>query len=137
MGHEPVTRRKLLATATCAAASTVLSRGSRWTEERRANVLWIVADDHAPYVTGAYGNKLVRTPNLDKLSSEGVRFERAYCCSPVCTAARQAFLTGRYPRSIGVTQLASVLPESERTLAHELADAGYRTAALGKMHFNS
>jgi choline-sulfatase len=55
----------------------------------------------------------------------------------VCTAARQAFLTGRYPRSIGVTQLASVLPDSERTLAHELSDAGYETAAFGKMHFNS
>lgn len=104
---------------------------------RRPNVLWIVADDHAPYVAGTYGNKVVRTPHIDAFAARAVRFDRAFCCSPVCTASRQCFLTGRYPRSIGVTQLASALPDSERTLAHELGDAGYRTAAFGKMHFNS
>jgi arylsulfatase A-like enzyme len=106
-------------------------------EPRRPNVLWICADDHAPYVCGAYGNKIVRTPNLDHLASEGVRFDRAYCNSPVCTASRQSFLCGRYPRSIGVTQLQTVLPESEPTLATLLRAAGYDTAAIGKMHFNS
>jgi choline-sulfatase len=137
MEHRIITRRELLAGATGAAASALLARRGPAVESKRPNILWIIADDHAPYVTGTYGNKVVHTPNLDRLASEGVRFERAYCCSPVCTAARQAFLTGRYPRSIGVTQLASVLPESERTVAHELADAGYHTAAFGKMHFNS
>ena len=104
---------------------------------RRPNVLWICADDHAPYVCGAYGNKLVRTPNLDRLASEGVRFDRAYCNSPVCTASRQSFLCGRYPRTIGVTRLQTPLPEREQTLAKWLAAAGYDTAAIGKMHFNS
>src|ERR1700730_2926971 len=137
MQHEGITRRKMLTNATGAAAAAFLAGQAGGAQMKRPNVLWIVADDHAPYVTGTYGNKVVRTPHLDKLAGEGIRFDRAYCCSPVCTAARQAFLTGRYPRSIGVTQLASVLPEGERTLAHELADAGYRTAAFGKMHFNS
>src|SRR5215472_17742451 len=98
-------------------------------EPRRPNVLWICADDHAPYVCGAYGNKIVRTPNLDRLAAEGMRFDRAYCNSPVCTASRQSFLTGRYPRTIGVTQLKSALPDSETTLAELLARAGYQTAA--------
>ena len=105
--------------------------------EKRPNVLWICADDHAAYVTACYGNKIVRTPNIDRLAAGGVRFDRAYCASPVCTASRQAFLTGRYPRSIGVTQLSTPLPESELTLAEMLRDAGYETAAIGKMHFNS
>lgn len=104
---------------------------------QRPNVLLICADDHAPYIMGAYGNKKVRTPNLDRLATEGIRFDRAYCNSPVCTASRQSFLTGRYPRTIGVTQLRTPLPESEVTLAEMLRDAGYRTAAIGKMHFNS
>jgi arylsulfatase A-like enzyme len=104
---------------------------------RYPNVLWICADDHAPYVCGAYGNKIVRTPNLDRLAAEGVRFDRAYCNSPVCTASRQSFLTGRYPRTLGVTLLQTPLPEGEQTLATLLRAAGYDTAAIGKMHFNS
>ncbi|HZT83524.1 MAG TPA: sulfatase-like hydrolase/transferase, partial [Gemmataceae bacterium] len=103
----------------------------------RPNVLWICADDHAPYVCGAYGNKQVRTPNLDKLAASGVRFDRAYCNSPVCTASRQSFLTGRYPRSLGVTLLKTALPAGTPTLATMLRAAGYDTAAFGKMHFNS
>ncbi len=86
---------------------------------------------------GAYGNKTLRTPNIDALSAGGMRFDRAFCNSPVCTASRQSFLTGRYPRTIGVTQLATALPERETTLAELLRDAGYDTAAIGKMHFNS
>src|SRR5437868_3580270 len=74
------------------------------------NVLWICADDLAAYVVGAYGNNLVKTPNLDLLAGAGMRFERAYCNSPVCTASRQSFLTGQYPRTLGVTQLKTALP---------------------------
>lgn len=103
----------------------------------RPNVLIICADDHAPYVCGAYGNQQVHTPNIDRLAAEGMRFDRAYCNSPVCTASRQSFLTGRYPRTIGVTQLKTALPEGEVTLAELLSAAGYHTRALGKMHFNS
>ncbi len=103
----------------------------------RLNVLWICADDHAAYVCGTYGNKLVRTPNLDRLAGQGMRFDRAYCNSPVCTASRQSFLTGQYPRSLGVTLLSTPLPPNTPTLATMLQSAGYDTAAIGKMHFNS
>lgn len=101
------------------------------------NVLWICGDDHAAYVYGAYGNRQVRTPNLDRLAAMGMRFDRAYCNSPVCTASRAAFLTGRYPRSVGVTLLKTALPEKAVTLAEMLKEAGYRTGAIGKMHFNN
>ena len=104
---------------------------------RRLNVLWICADDHAAYVIGAYGNHRARTPNIDRLAAGGIRFDRAFCSSPVCTAARDSFITGRYPRTIGVTQLQTPLPEREQTLAHVLKQAGYDTGAIGKMHFNS
>lgn len=101
------------------------------------NVLWICADDLAPYACGTYGGTRAKTPNIDRLAARGMRFDRAYCNSPVCTASRQSFLTGRYPRTIGVTQLETALPESETTLAELLRSAGYETAAIGKMHFNS
>ncbi len=104
---------------------------------RPPNILFICADDHAAYVTGTYGNKLVRTPNIDRLARGGICFERAYCNSPVCTASRQSFLTGRYPRTLGVTQLQTALPPGELTMADTLRMAGFDTAAIGKMHFNS
>ncbi len=106
-------------------------------ESTRPNVLWIIGDDHAAYVTGCYGNGLVNTPNIDSLANTGMRFDRAYCNSPVCTASRQSFLTGRYPRSIGVSLLPTPLPEEELTLSEIMKEAGYDTAAIGKMHFNS
>jgi arylsulfatase A-like enzyme len=103
----------------------------------RLNVLWICADDHAPYVMGAYGNRRVQTPNLDRLAAGGMRFDRAFCNSPVCTASRQSFITGRYPRTLGVTELSTPLPAGDVTLGDRLKEAGYDTAAFGKMHFNS
>ncbi len=119
------------------AFATLLPEFAHGAETRRPNILWLVADDHAAYVAGCYGNKIVRTPNLDRLAASGMRFDRAYCNSPVCTASRQSFLTGRYPRSVGVTLLSTPLPESEVTLAEMLKEAGYDTASFGKMHFNS
>ncbi|MGD9724265.1 MAG: sulfatase [Pirellulales bacterium] len=119
-------------------ALVVAPAGARATDPPRPpNILLIVADDHAAYVTGAYGNAQVRTPNIDALAAGGLRFERAYCNSPVCTASRQSFLTGRYPRSIGVTRLQTPLPDAEVTLAETYKLAGFDTAAIGKMHFNS
>lgn len=106
-------------------------------EPKPPNVLWICADDLAAYPLGCYGNTQARTPNIDALAQSGVRFDRAYCTSPVCTATRQSFLTGRYPRSLGVTQLKTALPDGTPTLATMLKAAGYDTASIGKMHFNS
>jgi choline-sulfatase len=106
-------------------------------EPARPNVLWICADDHAAYVAGCYGNTRVRTPNIDRLAAGGMRFDRAYCNAPVCTASRASFLTGRYPRTVGVTLLPSALPEKEQTLAELLQAAGYDTAYFGKLGVNT
>ncbi len=102
----------------------------------RPNVLVIVADDHAAYVAGCYGNSAVHTPNIDRLAAQGTLFTRAYCNAPVCTASRQSFLTGKLPHSVGVTLLPTRLGDDQTTLAEHLKRAGYETAALGKMHFN-
>src|SRR5436305_11169509 len=113
-----MTNRSLkLILSCCLALATLSATVAPAADARRPNVLWICADDHAAYVCGAYGNKSVRTPNIDALAAGGMRFDRAFCNSPVCTASRQSFLTGRYPRTIGVTQLATALPASETTLA--------------------
>jgi choline-sulfatase len=130
-------RRWLILTAVLFAPSLASGVVAGDVPPRRLNVLWICGDDHAAYVLGAYGNRQVHTPNLDRLAASGMRFDRAFCNSPICTASRDSFITGRYPRTVGVTQLRTPLPEGETTLAHVLRAAGYDTGAIGKMHFNS
>lgn len=104
--------------------------------DRRPNFVYILADDHAGYVLGCDGNRMARTPNLDRLASQGTRFAAHYCNSPVCTPSRQSFLTGQMPHMAGVTRLPTPLAEDKPTLARQLKKAGYTTAVFGKMHFN-
>jgi len=99
------------------------------------NVLWICADDYTPDACGAYGNRGARTPHIDRLAREGVRLDRAFAPCPLSTPSRQAFWTGRYPRSIGVTLSPTPLPDDETTLPARFRAAGYTVAAFGKTHF--
>jgi choline-sulfatase len=101
------------------------------------NILVIVGDDHATQALGAYGAKRAATPSLDRFAAQAVRFDRAYANNPVCTASRQSMLTGLFPHASGVTLLQSALDESTLSLADHLTAHGYRTAVVGKTHFNS
>ncbi|MBY0458524.1 MAG: sulfatase-like hydrolase/transferase, partial [Gemmataceae bacterium] len=101
------------------------------------NVLWLCADDYTPNACGAYANLVARTPNIDRLAAQGVTLTRAFAPCPLSTPSRQAFWTGRYPRSIGVTLSPTPLPDDEITLPARLREAGYEVAAFGKTHFYS
>jgi choline-sulfatase len=125
------TRRQILGTA----AAAPLVRPA-YAKDRKPNLLFLLADDHAGYVLGADGNQLARTPHLDRLASEGTRFAANYCNSPVCTPSRQCILTGRLPHSAGVTVLETPLSEDRMTLAKILQHEGASTGVIGKMHFN-
>ena len=70
---------------------------SNRTEASRPNILVLMSDQHSKRQLGCYGDSLVRTPNLDRLASEGMLFENAYCPSPVCVPSRMSFMTGRTP----------------------------------------
>jgi len=104
--------------------------------DKKPNLLFLIADDHAGYVLGAHGNKMAQTPNLDRLARESTRFASNYCNSPVCTPSRQSILTGLYPHAAGVTTLRTPLSEDKTTLADLLKADGYQTGVFGKMHFN-
>jgi arylsulfatase A-like enzyme len=102
------------------------------------NVVVIIADDHALKVTGSYGNEIIHTPNIDRLAEEGVLFTHAYCNAPICSASRQSILTGKYPFSTGVNLLFTPFPdEGNITIAEHLRERGYKTALVGKTHFNN
>ncbi|HEU5317223.1 MAG TPA: sulfatase-like hydrolase/transferase, partial [Chloroflexota bacterium] len=103
--------------------------------ERRPNVVLITTDQQRWDTLGCYGNRVVRTPHLDGLAAEGVRFERAYVTNPVCTPSRATLLTGRYPSSHGAYNVGVSLPDDVPTLSGMLGAAGYDTALIGKAHF--
>ncbi|MDF1823511.1 MAG: sulfatase [Verrucomicrobiales bacterium] len=112
-------------------------------EERpvsRPNILFILADDLGYGDIGAYGCEDIRTPHLDRLAAEGVKFTDFYANAAVCTPTRAAFLTGRYQHRIGMEnalyyqETGRGLPEEGETIADALAGAGYRTGLSGKWH---
>src|SRR5215212_7395332 len=142
-----LTRREFVA-STVAASALVGSRGADAAQAERPNVLYIMADDLGWGDLSCYGRPDYRTPNLDRLASEGVRFTQGYSAAPVCTPTRCAFVTGRYPARTAVgleeplawkRQLVEQkrdpgLPPEHPTVASLLKAAGYRTALVGKWH---
>lgn len=101
----------------------------------RPNILVIMADQLAPQFIGAYGHKVAKTPNLDALAARGMRFDAAYCNSPLCAPSRSAFMTGQHISRIAAYDNASEFKASIPTFAHYLKALGYRTCLSGKMHF--
>lgn len=110
---------------------------SSFTDDTYRNVVVIISDDHAHHTLGSYGNNFIRTPNLDRLAKQGVRFENGYCNAPICSASRQSILTGKYPQATGVTLLFTPFSQQNNvTIAEHLSNQGFATALFGKTHFN-
>jgi arylsulfatase A-like enzyme len=86
------------------------------------NILIILSDDHSAAHVGCYGNADVKTPNLDKLASQGMRFDRAYVTAPQCVPSRASILTGRHPIDIGMTRFSAALPRDVRLFPETLRD---------------
>ena len=101
---------------------------------RRPNILWLCTDQQRFDTITSLGNSHIRTPNIDKLASEGVTFTRAYSQSPVCTPSRAAFLTGRYPRTARCRQNGAQIPPDEILVTRLLAEDGYDCGLVGKLH---
>jgi arylsulfatase A-like enzyme len=100
----------------------------------RPNILLITSDQHHWSAMG-YNNPEVKTPNLDRLARQGTIFDRAYCPNPTCTPTRASLITGRWPSQHGAYALGTKLMEGEHTVGEAFSAAGYRTALVGKAHF--
>lgn len=118
------------------AAQTAAYRANT-VKRNRPNVLLLMADQWRADCMGAYGNRVIRTPNLDRIAREGVRFSAAYSTTPTCTPARSALLTGMGPWKhgmLGYSSMASQPYPVEK--ARAMAEAGYYTTSIGKNHYN-
>jgi iduronate 2-sulfatase len=124
--------KKLLA-VTMAAALTSAAQAQN--PQNRPNILFIAVDDLKPLL-GCYGDKIVKSPNIDRLAKRGVVFERAYCNQAVCSPSRNALLTGVRPQTLGIydlgTNFRKAAPDAV-TLPQNFMKAGYRTEAIGKI----
>lgn len=149
MGSETITRRDFVVGSLGAA---VLASGARdlvAQDRSRPNILFILADDMGWADLSCYGRPDYRTPNLDRLAAQGIRFTNAYSAAPVCTPTRVGWLTGRYPARLRVgleepiherkeltaDQLKTYgVPNEHPTVASLIRSAGYSTALVGKWH---
>jgi uncharacterized sulfatase len=102
--------------------------------EPKPNILLITSDQQHWHTLGCL-NPEISTPNLDRLAAEGTLFTRAYCPNPTCTPTRASIITGQYPSRHGAWSLGTKLPEDAHTVGEDLSGAGYRTALVGKAHF--
>ncbi len=100
----------------------------------RPNILLITSDQQHWNTLGCL-NSEVKTPNLDRLAEQGTMFTRAYCPNPTCTPTRASIITGKYPSQHGAWSLGTKLSEDEHTVGENFSEAGYRTALVGKAHF--
>ena len=101
---------------------------------QQTNVLLITSDQQHWQTLGCLNAEL-ETPNLDRLAAQGMLFNRAYCPNPTCTPTRASIITGKYPSQHGAWSLGTKLCESEHTVGEDFSAAGYRTALVGKAHF--
>ncbi len=99
------------------------------------NILIIQTDEHNPRMFGAAGDAVAITPNIDKLANKGVRFSNAYCQNPICVPSRMTMLTGKYSQTINVFNNGNPLTMDFKTFADYFNKQGYKSAIIGKMHF--
>ncbi len=143
MTHQPMTRRAFV--RTCAAgvsafaSISVAAKDNPAVQRKQPNIILIVTDDHGRGDLGCYGHPVIKTPNLDKLAGEGVRFTNAFCTTASCSASRSVILSGLYNHCNGqyghqhdYHHFASF--DTVKSLPVLLSQGGYRTARIGKYH---
>lgn len=105
--------------------------------EQRPNIIFIMTDDQGYGDVGYMGHPVLKTPNIDDMAENGLRLDRFYAASPVCSPTRASVLTGRNPNRSGTFSWGHALRPEERTVISHLKEAGYQTGFFGKWHLGS
>ena len=104
----------------------------------KPNILWIVSEDNTTMI-GSYGDKFATTPNIDKLSSQGIQYNKAFSSAPVCAPSRSTLITGMYPTGLGTENMRSTYPVPAfiKFFPRYLREAGYYTTNNVKKDYNT
>ncbi|MDA0284056.1 MAG: sulfatase-like hydrolase/transferase [Planctomycetota bacterium] len=115
---------------------SVMASAACRADKTRPNIILVMADDQGWGQTGYYNNPVLKTPHLDAMAANGLRFDRYYAAAPVCSPTRASVLTGRTNLRTGVLSHGYALRRQEKTIATALRNAGYATGHFGKWHLN-
>jgi len=126
----------------CVVTSTAFVAGNVSAEgaAKQPNIVFIMSDDHAANAVSSYQGRLssvFKTPNIDRLATEGVRFDGMYANNSICTPSRAAILTGQYSHTNGIRTLDEPFNRKKDNMAKQLKAAGYQTAIIGKWHLTT
>lgn len=139
MNGKSMNRRDFVKGCGALVGSTLVSQRVAARQTKRPNVVLIVSDDHGLETLGCYGNPVIKTPNLDNLAAEGVRFTNAFCTTASCSASRSVILSGIYNHANGQyghqhSYHHFISFNNFKALPVHLTEAGYRTGRIGKYH---
>ncbi|MHC4445114.1 MAG: sulfatase family protein [Planctomycetota bacterium] len=136
-----ITRESMILAMAGVLLGAGLARGSadhgRGRPAQRPNIVFIFTDDHASHAISAYGSKINRTPNLDRLANEGMLFRNCFCTNSICAPSRAVILTGKHSHLNGVVDNGVRFDGSQQTFPKLMQQAGYQTAMIGKWHLKS
>ena len=106
-------------------------------QENRPNILFIMSDDHAYQAISAYSDKLIQTPNIDKIAEEGILFSNACVTNSICAPSRATILTGKFSHLNGKVDNIFPFDTTQMTFPQLFQKAGYQTAMFVKLHFGN
>ncbi len=104
---------------------------------RRPNIIFIFSDDHACHAISAYGSRINRTPNIDRIAGEGAIFRNSFCSNGICAPSRAVILTGKHSHINGKIDNVNTFDMSQPTFTRLMQGAGYQTAMIGKWHLRA
>lgn len=133
-----ITRRRFLGASAAGAASMLFARRGACADRPRPNILFFLTDDQRADILGCAGHPILKTPVIDRVAAQGMRFSNAFVTTPICAASRASILTGLHERTHGYTFGTPPLDASLASASYpaRLKEAGYRTAFIGKFGIN-